>query len=133
LIERVGLFDTRLGVVGQQIGRGEETDYFRRAQQLGFSGLYSAKAVVGHRFQIERLNSFYLYRYGIEKGRALVLVDRMLEPRDTVKFILSSLSFFVRGIFQLLKGRRDRFYQCLINIGIERGLWNESKAMTGMQ
>lgn len=122
LINSVGLFDVRLGVIGQQIGRGEETDYFKRAVKLGFSGLYCARAEVGHRFQKERVNIPYLYRYGFEKGRAAYLIDH---ARST-SYLARSFGFFIRGLYQLLKGRRDRFYQCVINIGIMRGVYTES-------
>lgn len=122
LIERVGLFDINLGVVGDKIARGEETDYFNRVRKLGFNGLYSGTCHVGHRFQQERINLRYLYRYGIEKGRAAFLIDNA----ESHQRLSSSLSFLIRGMYQLCKGRRDRFYQCVINVGIVRGLYRES-------
>ena len=127
LIDKVGSFDIALGVKGQAIGRGEETDYFNRACELNFKGMYIAAAEVGHRFQRDRVNLAYLYRYGIQKGRARVLVGNEASHKPFFLVLCSMLNFSSRGLFQLLKCRRDRFYQCVINSGIEYGFWRETK------
>ena len=119
LVNAVGDFDQTLGVCGTHLGRGEETDYFHRALLAGFSGRYVASAAVGHRFQAHRVNVQYLFRYGIEKGRA----EFALNNRTRKKWLLDSVLFLIKALLQLLKGRRDRFYQCIINIGIVRGLF----------
>lgn len=121
-VDQLGLFDTDLGVRGSSIARGEETEYFRRANNAGLAGMYLAAAEVGHRFQVERLTMAYLYRYGIEKGRAEVLLNQATSKR----WLAPCSGFLIRGLWQLLKGRLDRFYQCVINIGIERGMFSES-------
>lgn len=109
LVDKVGDFDTTLGVSGEAIGRGEETDYLYRAMQLGFSGRYLDAALVRHRFQIERLSTRYLYRYGIEKGSAKI------RARSYSRAVL----FALKAAVQLARGRPDRYYQSVINIGIE--------------
>ena len=116
-VDQVGLFNGELGVKGQAIGRGEETEYFRRARQVGVHGQYVVAAAVGHRFQRERINIPYLYRYGLEKGRASVRLD----GQQSKGWVIESVSYFFRAVWQLLKGRRDRMYQCVINLGIVRG------------
>ena len=119
LVNAIGEFDPTLGVCGTQIGRGEETDYFQRALLAGFKGRYVADARVRHRFQAHRISTAYLYRYGIEKGRA----EFSLTDRARQDWFFDCLLFLLRALFQLLKGRRDRFYQCIINLGIIRGLY----------
>ena len=117
LIEKVGNFNENLGVKGNEIGRGEETDYFKRARQAGFGGRYLPVALVGHVFQPHRIQLDYLVRYGRAKGRA--------GDGESISIIRAGsriASFAVRGVWQLLKGRRDRFYQCVINIGIQLGM-----------
>ena len=121
-VDRVGLFNVNLGVSGDAIGRGEETEYFRRARQHGLRGRYIASAGVGHRFQLERVTIPYLYRYGLEKGRAKVHLDNT----HSNSWFVEGCSFAVKGFWQLLKGRRDRMYQCVINIGILRGVFKFS-------
>lgn len=123
VIHATGEFDTKLGLKGQEIGRGEETDYFERAFDEGFKGIYLAKAKVGHRFQLERINVAYLIQYGKEKGRASVQMDGV-KPTQAYRKILG---YAIRGLYQTLIGRVDRAYQCVINIGIQVGLLKYSK------
>lgn len=120
LIRKVGNFDVALGVNGDQIGRGEETDYIQRAFELGYSGTYLAAAAVEHRFQTERINISYFYRYGVQKG----LGER--NQHDPI-YWFGMMEQALKGGYQLLKGRRDRFYQCVINIGLYRGLWIKNR------
>lgn len=118
-IQSVGDFDVELGVNGKQIGRGEETDYFHRVLNKGFDGLYVANAKVFHRFQVERITLLYLYRYGLQKGTAAVLLDDA-RPKNTLFKVMHQL---LAGVYQLMKLRVDRFYQCVINIGVFRGIY----------
>ena len=119
LIEQIGNFDTSLGVKGKEIGRSEESDYFERALAVGQQGYYLAQAKVLHRFTLSRLALPYLYKYGKAKGFAAARHSSKSNPL----WFLSAALFALRGLYQLLKGRQDRFYQCVINIGIERGLF----------
>lgn len=115
-VRSVGLFDQNLGVNGNQIGRGEESDYFERCVSKGISGVYLDQACVLHRFPFERLNITYLFKYGIQKGRAEA--GKKTKMRNAIAIIGQLL----RGIYQLITGRRDRFYQCIINMGMYYGL-----------
>ena len=119
LVNKVGNFNESLGVRGASIGRGEETEYFQRAQNAGCTGLYCVNAAVGHRFQLDRISIPYLFRYGIEKGRAEFILNHGCRN----SWIADSLTISLKALFQLLKARRDRFYQCVINLGIVRGLY----------
>lgn len=123
LVDAVGTFDTELGVKGGDAGRGEEADYLQRAIAAGQRGCYLPTAVVGHRFQRDRLNLAYLYRYGKQKGRAEVF----LAERTANAWLATAANQLLRGGVQLLKGRIDHFYQCWINIGIARGRYLASR------
>lgn len=125
LVNAIDKFNPRLGVIGDQIGRGEETDYFFRALKAGFNGTYLPKAHVKHHFQIERLNSPYLYNYGIAKGKAIPKV----EGYRAFNSFYDHFVYLLKGMIQLLKGRRDRYYQCVINMGISKGKFILSKSM----
>jgi glycosyltransferase involved in cell wall biosynthesis len=118
LIDQTGQFDVALGVKGEQIGRGEETDYFMRALNANFQGMYLADALAQHKYHGKRLSSSYLFRYGIEKGRAEVLLNNA-RPEQTYRKILS---YSVRALGQLAKGRVDRYFQCVISVGIIYGV-----------
>lgn len=117
LIDELGLFDARLGVSGDEIGRGEETDYFQRALSAGRRGKYLSKAVVFHRFQRERLTVRYMFKYGLAKGRGSKPKKGL--TLDEKLTLIRRISYNVfSGLFQLVKGKVGRFYQCVINIGI---------------
>ena len=118
LIDRVGSFDLSLGVQGDKLGRGEETDYFNRAMALGFSGMYLANAGAGHRLQRERLATTQLFSYGVQKGKVLAIMNNA-RPQHAYR---TMLAYLLRGVWQLAKGRVDRYFQCVINIGIQYGI-----------
>jgi len=117
LTQKVGKFNSELGVKGEHLGRGEETDYFRRALDLDCNGHYIESARVRHRFQTERITLTYLYRYGLQKGTEAALLDDFYPNGIITKIIYQ----FCAGFYQLMKLRIDRFYQCVINIGALRG------------
>ncbi|MBT8114542.1 MAG: glycosyltransferase [Arenicella sp.] len=117
LTESVGEFDPALGVKGAEIGRGEETDYLLRALQQGFSGRYLPDALVYHHFDASRFSTRYLISYGIQKGRAIGL---SVSTKGSPAY-WSAAKYLLKGWGQLLKGRIDRYYQSMINVGIEIG------------
>lgn len=110
-------FRLDLGVKGGSSGRGEEGEYLGRARQSGAKGAYLGSAVCYHAQHPQRFQLTYLYCYGIEKGKAAALMGK-----GDSGSLLAQLQFFLKGIGQLFKGRGDRFRQCVINIGIQRGL-----------
>ncbi len=112
----VGEFDQSLGVNGDEIGRGEESDYFERCISKDVMGIYIESAHVLHRFPTDRLRLPYLFRYGVQKG----LVESVRPTRlDCLKMLAEQLC---KSVYQLMIGRRDRFYQCVINMGMYHGL-----------
>jgi len=126
LIDQVGLFDVELGVNGNEIGRGEESDYFTRALNLSYQGMYLANPVVGHRFDPERLQLVYLYRYGIEKGKCLTAKEK----NSRFFHLKELLNYFFKSWFQLIKGRKGNVFQCVINMGIQHALlFNKKRAV----
>jgi glycosyltransferase involved in cell wall biosynthesis len=118
LFVRVGCFRSDLGRVGTGIGRGEDTEFIDRAKRIGTKGIYVGEALCWHMIDRRRLDLLMLFRYGIASGKAgqsLGAVNRYGSPAKMV-------SFLSRGVFQLIKGRGDRFRQCIINAGMEVGL-----------
>lgn len=117
-IGTTGQFRTDLGVNGTTIGRGEETDFMLRAQRNGCRGWFIAESKCWHVVDPQRLKLLYLFRYGIASG---IAHNKVVGP--TVSGTLfSSANYLLRGLFQMLKGRGDRFRQCIINAGIQVGL-----------
>jgi glycosyltransferase involved in cell wall biosynthesis len=119
LFENLKPFRTDLGVRGFTPGRGEESEYLSRARAHGFKGVYVGAAVCHHFVDPVRLNLGYMYRYGIQTG---ITEFRLNSNRNPYGSFFKELLFGIKGIAQLLKGRGDRFRQCVINMGIQRGL-----------
>jgi len=118
LFEEMDPFRVDLGVRGTVPGRGEEAEYFRRARSSGHRGVYVSDAQVVHRVEPAHMTIRFLYRFGIEKGKA----SRRLHGEHSKRQGVSQVTYFIKGLYQLVKGRGDRFRQCVVNMGISRGL-----------
>ena len=120
VIEAVGEFDINLGVSGSAIGRGEESDYFKRCVERDIKGVYLGAAHIQHRFEPHRLKLLYLFKYGVAKGR--------LNPRrNTFSSVGRLAAQAARGALQLARMRRGNFYQCMIMAGIHWGEMHSSR------
>jgi glycosyltransferase involved in cell wall biosynthesis len=117
LFEKIGQFRVDLGTGGTGLGRGEETEFLMRARDAGTQGVYVGEALCFHAYDPKRLTLAALYRYGIASGRSHnAIVDRPHRGGYG-----AAARFVAKGIFQMIKGRGDRFRQCIINAGIEMG------------
>ncbi len=118
LVERIGKFRLELGCNGASVGRSEETDFLLRARAAGAKGAYVGEALCWHFTDSRRLTLRSLYRYGVAGGKSY----KMITGSQYNGSRLRAGSFIARGLFQLTKGRGDRFRQCIINAGIQMGL-----------
>lgn len=117
-------FRLDLGPVRGSRGRGDDTFYFQEARRLGHKGVYVPDAVCFHWTPQQRLALRALYEYGRESGLAFARMNK--STIGSLKAIGRSASYLVRGAHQLCRGRGDRFRQCVINIGVVKGLWEAS-------
>ena len=117
LFEKRGPFRIDLGTGGPGLGRGEETEFLLRARDAGAQGVYVGEALCFHAYDRRRLMPAALYRYGIACGRS----HNAIVARPHRGGYPAATWFLAKGIFQLIKGRGDRFRQCIINAGIESG------------
>jgi glycosyltransferase involved in cell wall biosynthesis len=118
-IAQAGEFRLDLGVVAGTPGRGEEAEYLSRLRRAGAQGFYVGASTAWHWQHPERFRWRYLYRHGIQKGVAEVRMN----PADcSPSGPIAELMYGVRALVQLLKGRGDRARQCVINMGMLRGM-----------
>lgn len=117
LLERTGKFRLDLGCNGGAVGRSEETDILLKARGLGAAGVYAGEALCWHFTDPRRLTLRSLYRYGVAGGKSHKAMTGSSHAGSRLRAGLT----FVRGTLQLLRGRGDRFRQCVINAGIEMG------------
>jgi len=118
LFKRLTTFNTDFGVSGKNPGRGEEAEYFQRVRAQGVAGVYVGEALCLHTVQPEHLSLKFLYRFGMQKGLAQARMFALTSSGS----LSGEMLFLLKGIYQLMKGHGDRFRQCVINMGIERGL-----------
>jgi GT2 family glycosyltransferase len=117
LFDKIGEFRVDLGTGGMGAGRGEETEFLMRARDFGVQGIYVGKALCFHAYDPTRLTLAALYRYGIASGRS----HNAIAGHFHYGGYGAAASFVARGMVQMLRGRGDRFRQCIINAGIEMG------------
>lgn len=117
LSDKIGLFRTDLGPGGTGRGFGDDTEFLMRARAAGAQGVYVGEAVCFHAYDPRRITLPGLYRYGVACGRAH---NAIADQPHRGSYDAAAL-FVARGIFQMLKGRGDRFRQCIVNAGIEIG------------
>jgi glycosyltransferase involved in cell wall biosynthesis len=120
VFEHHGKFRLDLGVKGNVPGRGEEAEYFDRLRTAGEGGWYVGASSAWHWQDPKRFTLRHLYRYGVEKGRAEVRLNRA-QVRLAATYV-AELGYVARALGQIAKGRGDRARQCVINVGIQRGL-----------
>lgn len=120
VFSRFGTFRLDLGVKGEDAGRGEEAEYFDRVRAACVPGWYVGGSSAWHWQDPRRFGFRHLYRHGIEKGLAEVRLRRAGNlPRGTLS---GEIWYLLKAIGQMAKGRGDRARQCVINMGIHRGL-----------
>jgi glucosyl-dolichyl phosphate glucuronosyltransferase len=115
LFEKIGLFRSDLGTGGLSLGRGEETEFLIRGQHAGAWGVYVGEAVCFHAYDPRRFTIFALYRHGVACGRS----HNAIVPQPHCGSYWAAASCVLRGLYQAMRGRGDRFRQCIINAGIE--------------
>ncbi len=123
MFTKLSPFRVDLGPRAHVPGRGDDDEYLGRAKQAGYRGVYCGRSVCYHHTDPSRLRIRYMYRFGIQKG---IAGKRISTDKDHGGSIVRELSYAMRGLFQLCKGRGDRFRQCVINMGIQRGMRQDS-------
>jgi glycosyltransferase involved in cell wall biosynthesis len=117
LFEKIGTFRVDLGTGGTGVGRGEETEFLMRARESGAQGVYVGEALCFHSYDPQRLRIRELYYYGMLSGKSH---NAIFALTDCGSYWTAGW-FVLRGLYQAVKGRGDRFRQCIVNAGIQVG------------
>lgn len=101
VIQKVGLFDPKLGRKGTKLLGGEEVDLFHRIKKAGYRVFYNPEAVIFHKIQ-NKLNREYIVNYAYWLGVSEANVDKQIVSRlrFVLKFVRSLL--FGWSLFPLL-------------------------------
>lgn len=120
VFERFGDFRVDLGVVGTTPGRGEESEYFERVRESEVPGWYVGECSAWHWQDPRRFRLLHLYRYGYQTG--LAELRRGHVSGQGAGSLAREGVFLLKALRQWLIGRGDRARQCVINMGIQRGI-----------
>ncbi len=119
LIEQIGYFNQSLGRSGDELGRGEETEFFERAKNSGATGVYIAESICFHYVDAARLKFISLWKYGVQSS---IAHSQIHGSEASGYWIFGVLENLVRGLYQQLTGRGDNFRQCIIRSGMAYGM-----------
>jgi glycosyltransferase involved in cell wall biosynthesis len=127
VVERIGLFDPKLGRKGEGRKRGElfkgaETDYFQRLAAAGEARIfYEPRAIVYHRVQAFQLRQRYFLTIHFNAGFQKALYDRREFPRRALGvplFLYPQLTRAVAKYLGLLVTRGpNRAFRQLMTVG----------------
>lgn len=97
--EKTGLYNPELGRKGNSLMAGEEVDYLRRAQNLGYRVLYHPHLIVYHKIE-NKLNKKYVYENMYKNGKT----EAFLDANNKVRFFLRAVKSLLRIIIYYLFG-----------------------------
>jgi glucosyl-dolichyl phosphate glucuronosyltransferase len=106
VIERVGLYDTRLGRSNRNLLGGEDQDFYERMLAAGCRGQYHPKLVMHFQVAPSRVTKKYYREWCHWNGVALGLMDRA-RPKPIAYFLGVPRFLFKRalaGLFEQFKG-----------------------------
>lgn len=94
VFQRIGLFDPRLGRIGDSLLSGEESDIFRRVHEAGFRTRYVPDAVLRHRIPASRTDPDWVLRRSYWQGISDVLFRQLHEPRGRMELMRQAWADF---------------------------------------
>jgi GT2 family glycosyltransferase len=131
VFDKVGGFDTRLGLVGTTLYRGEEIDLVARALAAGCRAVYDPRVVVSHRIHHKRMRVDYLSRLYFQRAEG----EAVARPAAGIAASGVSSSAYTRAaraiaIWLRAAARRrpdaiERWLDCCATVG---SMWGRHKA-----
>jgi glycosyltransferase involved in cell wall biosynthesis len=113
IINRVGLYNTKLGRTDKRLISGEDDDMYQRLLAAGARGLYVPDLIIHHYIPPERLTRSYFRRWCFWRGVSCGVIDR--ERRMPVVYLGGIPRYLyglmARGLFAIVAGLvRERKY-----------------------
>ncbi len=141
IIDKVGLFDTRMGRKGEgrrreELFKGEETDYFRRLAAAGGRIYYEPRAVVRHKIMPHQLKKKFFRTIHFNAGYQKAMLDDASYDRTISGVPLFLFTQTARAAFRYLaqvfsKGPARAFRQQMnvgYFLGMTQGYWKRNGA-----
>jgi glycosyltransferase involved in cell wall biosynthesis len=129
VFERVGGFDTRRGLVGATLHRGEEIDLVARALAAGCQAVYEPSIIVSHRIGPERMRMAYLSRLYFQRAEGDALVQPRVDPVEVRALPACRVAVAIAGWLWAAVRRRpdtiERWFACCAALG---ALWGTRRS-----
>jgi glucosyl-dolichyl phosphate glucuronosyltransferase len=122
VFDTVGLFDTRRGLVGTKLYRGEEIDLVERAIAAGYRAVYDPSVVVWHRIGPERMRVGYLSRLYFERAEGDALVHGI--PLSRYRSVAARTCSWLAAGLRRRPDTLERWLECCAAFG---SVWGACK------
>ena len=130
VFERAGGFDTRRGLVGATLHRGEEIDLVARAIAAGCHAIYEPSIIVCHRIGPERMRMAYLSRLYFQRAEGDALVRPRAGPGAIRALSARRSAVAIAGWLLAAVRRRpdtiERWFACCAALG---ALWGTRRSL----
>jgi glycosyltransferase involved in cell wall biosynthesis len=115
LFEVAGMFDTRRGMVGTKLSRGDEVDLINRALERGLRIVYDPSLKVFHRIGADRMRKHYFRKLVFDDAEAEARLGPIVDGRTFLGAPLwlykVSLGYSWRALSPLISSGPDAFEQ----------------------
>jgi GT2 family glycosyltransferase len=92
VFQRIGLFDPRLGRIGNSLLSGEESEIFRRVYAAGFRTRYAPDAVLRHRIPSSRTDPDWVLHRSYWEGISEVVFRQLHDPLSRLGLLKLALA-----------------------------------------
>ena len=128
---RVGVFDSRLGLTGKKLYRGEEVELVRRALAAGCRVAYDPRLVVWHRIPAARMRRRFISRLYFEQAEGEGLSQTPPPGRRVLgapRYLYRQVAGRAGGwLWAAARGRPDALDRWLVSCELAGTLWGQWK------
>lgn len=131
VFDKVGLFDTRRGLCGTRLYRGEELDLVSRALSAGCRAVYHPRVVVWHRIRAPRMRIAYFSRLYFQRSEGEAVAQGPPGFHELFSAHVRTgdrISRLAQAIVRRGADRLDRWLDCCDAAGRLWGLWRATFA-----
>ena len=112
VFQKYGLFNTKVGRIGNNLLSGEDTDLFQRIQKNRESILYVGNAVLYHPIEECRATDSYFHEWYFAVGRSFILYANI---PDVIPTFYGKPAFLIKGLF--FATAKKLYYRMINNSG----------------
>lgn len=133
ILNKVGLYDTRLGRSGRRLLAGEDEDMYRKLLAAGARGFYVPQLIIYHYIPPERLRKSYFRSWCFWRGVSAGLIDRnrrmpVVYFAGVPRYLFGDIARGVRGLVRGILGTSQDPSEAF---GNELAIWDATGFLYG--